>query len=185
MKKHLKLQHKDAYLKFEQKESERNKLVIFKRKSNGQSQPTIKEALRPSLYPNDSKKQICITRKLALFVGSTNVLLSLVDCPEFRELLKEMDKQYNVPHRKKLGHEIDQVYEDLKQAICLVLENAKRISFCSDIWSKQGMTASFLGSNCTLLHISRQKEAQYNFGSKEIHITSHWRKSSRVAAITH
>lgn len=41
--------------------------------------------------------------------------------------------------------EIEKVYTDLKHTILLVLQNAKRINFCCDIWSKQGMTASFLG----------------------------------------
>ena len=61
-----------------------------KRDSNSTtSQLTVKEALRPTLYPKDSKKQKAITRQLALFVGSTNVPLCLVDCPEFRDLLTE------------------------------------------------------------------------------------------------
>ena len=129
-KKHLKLQHKEPFKKFEEEQNEK---------------------LSPTLYPKDSKP---IIRKLALFVGSTNVPLCVVDCPEFRDLLTEMDCQYNIPYRKKLGQEIDQVYSDLQHNIFLVLEQTKRISICCDIWSKQGMTASFLGVtiHCFTVH---------------------------------
>lgn len=82
---------------------------------------------------------------MAIFVGATNVALSLVDSPEFRDLLKELDKHYAIPGRKKLGKEIEVVYRKLKNNISLTLEKAKRVSICTDIWSKQGMSASFLG----------------------------------------
>ena len=149
MKKHLRLHHKETFKKFEQEENERQKAEVLRRRKDStlvsSSQQTIKEALKPSLYPKDSKKQLAITKKLGLFIGATNVPLSLVDCPEFRDLLKEMDKQYDIPGRKKLGKDIEIVYTKLKKNISLVLENAKRISLCSDIWSKQGMMGSFLG----------------------------------------
>ena len=148
MKKHLKQKHKEAFTKLEQEEQKRQRTEVAKRKgkeSGCSSQTTIQEALRPSSYPEGSKKQLAITKKLAIFVGATNVPLSLVDCPEFHDLLKEMDKQYAIPGRKKLGKEIEMVYRKLKNNISLTLEKAKRVSICTDIWSKQGMTASFLG----------------------------------------
>ena len=80
-----------------------------------------------------------------MFIGSTNAPLSLVDCEEFRDLLSEMDRRYDIPHRWKLGQEINKLYDRLKHNISLHLENAKRVILCCDVWSKQGMTASFLG----------------------------------------
>ena len=46
------------------------------------------------------------------------------------------------------------MYSDLQHNISLVLEQTKRISICCDIWSKQGMTASFLGVivHCFTVH---------------------------------
>ena len=69
----------------------------------------------------------------------------MVDGPEFRDFLTEMNEQYEIPGRKKIGKEVEKVYTELKHTISLVLQNAKRISLCCDIWTKQGMTASFLG----------------------------------------
>ena len=137
MKKHLKVCHKEAYKKFEQEENERQKKSNGVRRLNStlasSSQMTIKDFLKPTLYPKDSKKQLAITKKLAIFIGATNVPLSLVDCPEFRDLMKEMDKQYDIPGRKKLGKDVESLYIKLKQNVSLSLGNAKRISLCSDI----------------------------------------------------
>ena len=172
MKKHLKLCHKEAYMKFEQEENERQKTQEVRRRKDrtlvSSSQMTIKEAIKQSLYPKDSKKQSAITNKLAIFIGATNVPLSLVDCPEFRDLLKELDKQYDIPGRKKLGKDIDLLYTKLKQNISLSLENARRISLCSDIWSKQGMTASFLGMTAHFFTYLDKTIYQ------EIRVTSYW-----------
>ena len=148
LKKHLEKQHLDQYKQL-QKESQRKDATTRKQKSDAVTQPNrdLQELFEvtPKYYDKDSKKQLAITKKLAIFVGSTNVLLSLIDRPELRDLLAEMDQQYQVPHRKKLGEEIEKVYNGLKQRIQEILGRTRRCTFCSDIWSKKGMSASFLG----------------------------------------
>ena len=66
-------------------------------------QTSILNAIKPALYPKDSNKQQEITKMLAIFVGATNVPSSLIECPEFHDLLKELDKHYDIPGRKRLG----------------------------------------------------------------------------------
>ena len=81
------------------------------KKAKSGSQTAITEAIHPATkYDLKSRRNISITKKLAVFIGGTNAPLSLVDCPELIELLKELDPRYNIPHRKKLSREIDQVY---------------------------------------------------------------------------
>ena len=150
LKKHLKIHHPDSYKKFEEEESRRATGKSRQQRLNcpaSSSQQTLEETM-PKLYPQDSRKAQSITKKLALFVGSTSVPLSLVECPEFQELLHEMDKQYKIPLRYKLGKEIDKLYGELKAKLSEVINNARRISICCDVWSKQGMTAS---SHCSLI----------------------------------
>ena len=53
---------------------------------------------RPSYYSKKSRRHTDITKKLAVCIGSTNAPLSLVDCEEFRDLLSEMDRRYDIPH---------------------------------------------------------------------------------------
>ena len=148
MKKHLKMHHKEAYQSWEQEENDRKKgESSMKRKDSVlvAQQMTLEQVLKKNSYPKDSKKQLAITKKLAIFVGATNTPLSMIDSPEFHDFLAEINGQFNIPGRKKLGDEIEKVYAELKHSISDVLHQANRISICCDIWSKQGMTASFLG----------------------------------------
>lgn len=143
LKKHLKNHHPNQFKELENAESESK---MRKRSHASTSQTTLHQQIQTTqYYGKDSKRQEAITKKLAVFVGATNVPLSLVDREEFRALLSEMDKRYRAPHRKKLGQEIDKVYSKLKANISLVLENAQKVTICADIWSKSGLTASFLG----------------------------------------
>lgn len=99
----------------------------------------------PSYYNKESCRYTAITQKLAIFVVATNVPFSLFDNEEFRELLHEIDRRYEVPHRKVISQEIDKEFIHLKDKILSLFSNAVKISMCADIWSKPGMTASFLG----------------------------------------
>ena len=142
LKKHLKNHNPNQFKELENAESESK---MRKRSHAFTSQTTLHQQIQTTqYYSKDSKRQEAITKKLAVFIGATNVPLSLVDREEFRALLSDMDKRYCAPHREKLGQEIDKVYSKLKANISLVLEIAQ-VTICADIWSKSGLTASFLG----------------------------------------
>jgi hypothetical protein len=68
-----------------------------------------------------------------------------VDSVEFREVVEELDPLYTLPHRKKLNNDIEKMYNSLKFTLASTLDNAHRICFCTNIWTKAGMSASFLG----------------------------------------
>jgi len=90
-------------------------------------------------------------------VGATNIPLSMIDSPEFHDFLVEINGQFNIPGRKKLGDEIEKVYAELKHSISDVLHQANRISICCDIGSKQGITASFLRVNVHCFTFNNKK----------------------------
>jgi len=60
-----------------------------------------------SSIDNQSIKYKRITLHLAKIFGATNVPINA----EFRELIQELDPRYNLPHRKKVGLEIDELYK--------------------------------------------------------------------------
>ena len=70
-------------------------------------------------------KYKAITRKLAVFIGTTNVAASLVDNTEFREMLLELDRKHEPPGRKKIRREIDDISTELKMKI---LHSSNRIN---------------------------------------------------------
>ena len=85
-----------------------------------------------------------ITRKLAIFVGSTNVPNSIVTSPEFCDLLTTADPCYSVLGRAAISNEIDKILIDMKARIATHLHVA-RVSITADIWSKKGMSLLYLG----------------------------------------
>ena len=81
------------------------------------------------------------------------MLFSLVDSEVFLALLQEMDRKYQVPHGKGVSQEISNIYNHLQETIQSLLSKAVIISSV-DIWSKLGMTASFLGVTAHLIQIN-------------------------------
>ena len=65
---------------------------------------TLCEAIQ---WKFDTKSARCqqITRKLAIFVGSTNVPNSLVENTEFKSLMETLEPQYPMPSRTLIGKE--------------------------------------------------------------------------------
>jgi len=163
LKKHLKACHPEHYKCFETAEVKRKEKDREKHTSK-ESKPrqlSLSEKYFPSKqYDCHTKKYQAITLRLATFIGASNVPLNLVDNDEFRELIEELDACYKLPHSKKLGVEIENLYSNVKSKISSSLQNARFISICTDIWSKPGMTASFLG--ITAHYFSHQDSQRHN-----------------------
>ena len=51
----------------------------------------------------------------------------------------------SVPGRTALSKEFNCVLIELKAKITIHLESANKISICCDVWSKKGLTSSYLG----------------------------------------
>ena len=49
------------------------------------------------MYDVKIEKYKKITKKLAIFIGSTNVPYSIVESQKFKDLLDELDMSYKVP----------------------------------------------------------------------------------------
>ena len=78
-------------------------------------------------YTKDSVRYKLITRKLAIFVGSSNVANRIVNNLEFRDLLSAMDDRYLVPGRNSIQRELDQVMIELKAKISAYIESANAV----------------------------------------------------------
>ena len=96
-------------------------------------------------YDRSSHRYQLITRKLAIFLGCTIVPNSLVENEEFLSLIQTLDPRYKVPGRTSVSKEIDKVIFDMKASIQKVLADAHKVSLCTDIWTKKGLTSSYLG----------------------------------------
>ena len=100
---------------------------------------------RPKLYNNEDPKCKAITKKLSIFLAASSAPISLVEDPTFSSLITELDSRYSIPSRYMMSKKIDEVLIDLKSNILSHMLQAGKVNFCTDIWSKKGMTASFIG----------------------------------------
>ena len=149
--KHLDKEHKEIAKEIRElkekleaaKESAKLKMTNSSRK---QGQLTLEAALSQSNpYSVDSNKYKMITRKVAIFVASANVPNRLVEDPQFKQLLMELDPRYVVPSRTVIMKEIAKVKTAMKEAISKYIRSARKIHITGDIWTKRGMTSSYLG----------------------------------------
>ena len=109
-------------------------------------QSTLKESLeKKNPYSKDSPRYKLITRKLAIFVGSSSVANRIVENLEFQDLMSAMDNRYPVPGRSSIQKELDQVMIELKAKVSAYIESANAVSITCDIWSKRELTSSYLG----------------------------------------
>ena len=87
-----------------------------------------------------------ITRKLAIFIGTSNVPNSLIENLEFRDLLQTANPRYN-QGRSVICQQLEAVCIELimKAIISSYILQATKISICTNIWSQKGLTFSYLG----------------------------------------
>lgn len=152
LKQHLKLSHPNVMQEvLKREEQEKKKKLERESKKRAASlkyyqQSTLKESFSSqTVYSKESDKYKAITRKLAIFVGSSNVANSITENLEFKDLLHTMDPRYPVPGRSSIHKELDKVMIELKARISAHVQSANMIGICCDIWSKKGLSSSYLG----------------------------------------
>ena len=72
-------------------------------------------------------------------------MFAIVKIFEFMDSLETLDTRYPVPGRTAPSKELNCVLIELKAKITTHLESANKISICCDVWSKKGLTSSYLG----------------------------------------
>lgn len=114
LKQHLKKCHNEVYLELLKKEEElkvkkEKKAEALKRSSLKVSQQmTLVQSLKSkSVYSKDNPQFKLITRKLAIFIGTSNVANSIVENMEFCDLLHAADSRYTVPSRTVIARELE------------------------------------------------------------------------------
>ena len=146
LKQHLRKDHPAQYQEaLHKEEAEKAKEESAKHRSVGKQITVIESFKGKSQYDKSSQRYLHITKQLAIFIGSTNVPNSIVEDAEFRSLIKVLDSRYPMPSRTLIGKELDKVLATLKGNVAGFLSEARKVSLCADIWSKKGLSSSYLG----------------------------------------
>ena len=171
MKNHLKQLHLKEYQLILSKEESLAKEKAFKKPKEllrkQSSQMTLGKAFQRK-YDTKSSRYLMITHRLAIFIGSTNIPNSLAENVEFQSLLETLDPRYTVPGQTHIGREIDQVLLAMKTIIPMFLSEAYKISLCSDIQTKKGMSSSYLGVTAHLFTWRDHRHHHVTLGVRRI-----------------
>lgn len=151
LRKHLEKSHSEAFKELEAKEQEKkqresqSERAAKTRKSPVSPQSIESCFLSKKPYDSSSAHYHSISRKLSILIGTSNLPNSLVTNVEFQDFVNELNPRYIVPGRTAMNRELDLLLEELKGKMCSHLEEAGKIAITIDIWTKKGMSESFLG----------------------------------------
>ena len=152
MKQHLRTAHNPQYQEMlasereEQKKKTQSSSKVRGKLSASAKQLTVAESFQGKpAYLKTSERYLTITRQLAIFIGGTNVPNSIVENEAFKSFVKSLDSRYPVPGRALISKELDKVVITLKQNMQALMSQARKVALCADIWSKRGLTSSYLG----------------------------------------
>ena len=69
----------------------------------------------------------------------------MVENQDFVTLLYMLDPKYEVPGVRALSNAVQVLFLEMRAKVQSHMANAKSISVCTDVWTKKGMTSSYLG----------------------------------------
>ena len=106
LRNHMKKKHPSEFTELCMKEKEQKQTTAHKVSAQRSAslkihhQMTLSESLSSrNVYKKEHSRYKEISRKLAIFIGSTNTPTSIVENLEFKDLLHTMDSRYPVPGR--------------------------------------------------------------------------------------
>ena len=108
----------------------------------------------------DSKEQVAKENAIAAWIGRTGLPATTVEDEAFILMMETFDRRLTIPKRTKINNLVDKLYNDEKQRFKERLATARKITIGLDIWSKKGLTASFLAISACYF-CTQEKKAQH------------------------
>ncbi|XP_061162789.1 E3 SUMO-protein ligase ZBED1-like [Saccostrea echinata] len=104
-------------------------------------------------YASNTERAKKITDKIARFIVKDLRPFSMVDSPEFRDMIACLDNRYQVPSRKTFSEiVIPKMYSDVKVKVQSSLREAEQVALTTDGWSSRA-TESYI--TITSTHIDK------------------------------
>uniref|UniRef100_A0A1X7SXK3 HAT C-terminal dimerisation domain-containing protein n=1 Tax=Amphimedon queenslandica TaxID=400682 RepID=A0A1X7SXK3_AMPQE len=132
--------------KKEREKEEAKKVAVAFSKKNKSPTPTIESCIQGKKpYEPGSPIYCSLMRKFVIFVATSSSPVSIVENKELRSFLNELNPRFSVPSRNTMDREMSKLLTELKRRISSSLQEGGKIALTIDIWSKKGMSESFLG----------------------------------------
>ena len=140
-------------LLFQRKHPEiRNSLTKTEQDDSSHQQPSMFSFLATSKkFLGTDTRQEKLNDFLIMFISGNLLSLSIVDSPEFRLFIEELNPRYQVPSRKYLTTKLlQQKTDEVYAAVKTQLKQAQEVCLTLDLWSSRqmhsylGMTAHYI-----------------------------------------
>ena len=117
----------------------------------------VVENLGRKVYKCTIGRIICIRRLLRPWLYSWVAQQFQIALEHFRYLVQCLNPLYPIPGQNSLSNEINVAYKNMKAQVELFLIEAHAISLCADIWTKRGLSSSYLGVTAQFFSLKDQK----------------------------
>ena len=161
------------------------------------SQPTLSSfGVGPQRPCNDSRQEK-ITVLLTKVIVANMLPLSLVDSPEFRDLMEYLEPKYKVPCRQTITNRLDSTKAEVAKVVRTELESVAAMSLTTDIWSSHcndaymSLTSTFITDEWalttrTLANLPmEERHSQANIAARLKECGQSWGIEDKVMAIVH
>ncbi|KAI2644644.1 E3 SUMO-protein ligase ZBED1 [Labeo rohita] len=108
-------------------------------------------------YKPDSQEQRIKEEAIAKWVAQTAHPPRTVEDEEFINMMEKIDKRLTVPKKTKITNLVDQMYLAEKVKFKNRLAMARKVTIGIDIWTKKGLTASFLAVSACYFNVQDSK----------------------------
>ncbi|XP_028298344.1 zinc finger BED domain-containing protein 4-like [Gouania willdenowi] len=160
LKRHLQTTHQEIHAKIQKKSDYKDDHGPSGNKASAASetqQQTISTAFQSSSkYKTESKEQHTKEQAIARWIGRTGLPVTTIEDEDFVLMMEIVDRRLTVPKKTKMSNLIETQYEH-EQRFKERLAAARRVSIGLDMWTKKGLTASFLAISACYFCVEQSK----------------------------
>ncbi|XP_029959965.1 zinc finger BED domain-containing protein 4-like isoform X2 [Salarias fasciatus] len=120
-------------------------------------QDIAKALLSTVKYKSDAKEQQIKEDAIAKWIGRTGLPVTTVEDEDFILMIETFDKKLTVPKKTKISNLIEKQYDTEVTKFKKRLSGARKVSIGIDLWTKKGLTASFLAISCCYFCVEQNR----------------------------
>lgn len=110
-------------------------------------------AIKKAKYTRKNTKQLLLRKKLAFVVATTSMTTSIGANKDWQAYVELLDPRHVIPGKNALAKDILSLFKQAKKVVkAQVLNAVSKPNMTADIWTKPGMSSSYLGNETNLLY---------------------------------
>ncbi|KAJ8394943.1 hypothetical protein AAFF_G00040660 [Aldrovandia affinis] len=157
LKRHLKTFHKEIQIAHVKEPPKKDK-----------PKPTSAGDFFGSSYKLNSPEQQSKEVAVAAWIGRTALPARTVEDEDFIMMMGKIDKRFTVPKKTKVSNLVNEAYVEQQEKFRHRLSVARKVTLGLDIWTKKGLTASFIAISACYFNPEDNKAEHILLNLKEM-----------------